>query len=178
MAFNGTANFFVIMVESLGPVFLIRTLHLEEGLVGLLLAMGAVGGVAGGVMSRYLARKVGSARISWIAMTLLSLPGLLISLARPGWWVLLFGFGWISWTFASTVAGVSLTLPPGRLSAGHARQSQCCRPLDHLGPASAGWCRRCSSRLRPRRATHTVDRGGRRLLRRTVAVLLTFARPA
>lgn len=126
VAFNGTANFFVIMVESLGPVFLIRTLHLEEGLVGLLLAMGAVGGVAGGVMSRYLARKVGSARISWIAMTLLSLPGLLIPLARPGWWVLLFGFGWISWTFASTVAGVSLT---------SYRQAVC--PPDMLGRVSA-----------------------------------------
>ncbi|GHA71209.1 hypothetical protein GCM10010330_25030 [Streptomyces tendae] len=56
--------------------------------------------------SRYLARKVGSARISRIAVTLLSLTGLLIPLAGPGWWVLLFGFGWISWTLASTVAGV------------------------------------------------------------------------
>ncbi|MET7320148.1 MFS transporter [Streptomyces sp. NPDC005549] len=126
VAFNGTANFFVIMVESLGPVFLIRTLHLEEGLVGLLLALGAVGGVVGGVTARYLARKVGSARISWIAMTLLSLPGLLIPLARPGWWVLLFGFGWISWTFASTVAGISLT---------SYRQAVC--PPDMLGRVSA-----------------------------------------
>ncbi|MEV6701813.1 MFS transporter [Streptomyces sp. NPDC051453] len=109
VAFNGTANFFVIMVESLGPVFLIRTLHLRPSLVGLLLALGAVGGVAGGVAARSLARRVGSARISWIAMTVLSLPGLLIPMAGHGWWVLLFGFGWISWTFASTVAGVSLT---------------------------------------------------------------------
>ncbi len=126
VAFNGTANFFVIMVETLGPVFLIRTLHLRPGLVGLLLALGAVGGVVGGVSARSLARKVGSARISWIAMTLLSLPGLLIPLAGSGWWVLLFGFGWISWTFASTVAGISLVsyrqaaCPPnmiGRVSA-------------------------------------------------------------
>ncbi|TDT38829.1 putative MFS family arabinose efflux permease [Streptomyces sp. BK208] len=126
VAFNGTANFFVIMVESLGPVFLIRTLHVAEGLVGLLLALGAVGGVVGGVTARYLARKVGSARISWIAMTLLSLPGLLIPLAGPGWRVLLFGFGWISWTFASTVAGISLT---------SYRQSVC--PPDMLGRVSA-----------------------------------------
>ncbi|MEV6883818.1 MFS transporter [Streptomyces sp. NPDC051135] len=126
VAFNGTANFFVIMVESLGPVFLIRTLHVEEGLVGLLLALGAVGGVAGGVTARHLARRVGSARISWIAMTLLSLPGLLIPLAGPGWRALLFGFGWISWTFASTVAGISLT---------SYRQAVC--PPDMLGRVSA-----------------------------------------
>ncbi|MEU2552348.1 MFS transporter [Streptomyces sp. NPDC014684] len=121
VAFNGTANFFVIMVETLGPVFLIRTLHLRPGLVGLLLALGAVGGVAGGVAARYLARSVGSARISWIAMTVLSLPGLLIPAAGHGWWVLLFGVGWISWMFSSTVAGISLTsyrqaaCPPGVL---------------------------------------------------------------
>ncbi|MEV4246761.1 MFS transporter [Streptosporangium canum] len=126
VAFNGTANFFVIMVETLGPVFLIRTLNLRPGLVGLLLALGAVGGVAGGVAARYLARKVGSARISWISMTVLSLPGLLIPLAGHGWWVLLFGFGWISWTFASTVAGISLT---------SYRQAVC--PPDMLGRVNA-----------------------------------------
>ncbi|GAA4561453.1 MFS transporter [Planotetraspora kaengkrachanensis] len=126
VAFNGTANFFVIIVETLGPLFLIRTLQLRPGLVGLLLALGAVGGVAGGVAARFLARKVGSARIAWIAMTVLSLPGLLIPLAGHGWWVLLFGFGWISWTFASTVAGISLT---------SYRQAAC--PPDMLGRVSA-----------------------------------------
>jgi predicted MFS family arabinose efflux permease len=40
--------------------------------------------------------------------------------------VLLFGFGWISWTFASTVAGVSLTTY---------RQAAC--PPDMLGRVSA-----------------------------------------
>ncbi|MFG1804942.1 MFS transporter [Streptomyces sp. NPDC049040] len=126
VAFNGTANFFVIMVETLGPVFLIRTLHLRPGLVGLLLALGAVGGVAGGVAAKSLARRVGSARISWVAMTVLSLPGLLIPLAGHGWAVLLFGAGWISWTFASTVTGISLT---------SYRQATC--PPELLGRVSA-----------------------------------------
>ncbi|MEU1329427.1 MFS transporter [Streptomyces sp. NPDC005865] len=126
VAFNGTANFFVIMVETLGPVFLIRTLDLRPGLVGLLLALGAVGGVAGGVAARRLARKFGSARINWISMTVLSLPGLLIPMAGSGWWVLLFGFGWISWTFSSTVAGISLT-----------SYRQAARPPELLGRVSA-----------------------------------------
>ena len=126
LAFTGTANFFVIMVETLGPVFLIRTLHERPAVVGLLLALGAVGGVAGGVAAKSLARKVGSARISWIAMTVLSLPGLLIPLAGNGWRVLLFGFGWISWTFSSTVSSISLI---------SYRQAAC--PPDMLGRVSA-----------------------------------------
>jgi MFS family permease len=126
VAWSGTANFFVIMVETLGPVFLIRTVHLRPAYVGVLLALGAVGGVVGGITSRPLARRIGSARVSWLAMTVFTLPGLLIPLARPGWWVLLFAGGWMSWTFGSTLCGIALvsyqqsTCPPelrGRVSA-------------------------------------------------------------
>jgi MFS family permease len=125
-ACNGTANFFVIMVESLGPVFLVRTLHVRPGYVGLMLALGAIGGVAGGLASGPLTRRVGSARVSWVSMTVLTAPGILIPLARPGWWVLLFAAGWMFWMFAATVYGVALasyrqaTCPPellGRVTA-------------------------------------------------------------
>ncbi len=108
-AWNGTANFFVIMVETLGPVFLVRTVHLRPAYVGVLLALGALGGVAGGLVSRPLAGRIGSARLCWLAMTVFSLPGLLIPAARPGWWVLLFAAGWMSWTFSSTLCAVALT---------------------------------------------------------------------
>jgi predicted MFS family arabinose efflux permease len=109
MAWSGTANFFVIMVESLGPVFLVRTLHLSPSYVGLMLAAGACGGVVGGLTSGLLARKVGSARISWLSMTVFALPGLLIPAAGHGWWSLLFAAGWTSWTFSATLCGVALT---------------------------------------------------------------------
>jgi predicted MFS family arabinose efflux permease len=108
VAWNGTANFFVIMVETLGPVFLIRSVHLRPAYVGVLLALGAAGGVAGGVAARPLIRRIGSARITWLSMTVFSLPGLLIPLAAPGWWVLLFAAGWIAWTFSSTLCGIAL----------------------------------------------------------------------
>ena len=126
VAWSGSANFFVVMVEALGPVFLVRTLHLRPGYVGLLLALGAVGGVAGGLSAGALSRRIGSARISWLSMTVFSLPGLLIPAARPGGWVLLFAAGWVSWTFSSTVCGIALlsyrqaTTPPellGRVNA-------------------------------------------------------------
>lgn len=118
-AWSGTANFFVIMVETLGPVFLIRTIHLRPAYVGVLLALGALGGVAGGLASKPLARRIGSARLCWLSMTVFSLPGLLIPAARPGWWVLLFAVGWMSWTFGSTLCATALisyqqaACPPG-----------------------------------------------------------------
>jgi MFS family permease len=125
-AWSGTANFFVIMVESLGPVYLIRVLHLRPAYVGVLLAIGAAGGVLGGIASGPLARRLGSARVAWLSMTVFGAPGLLIPAARPGWWVLLFAAGWTSWAFGATLAGIALlsyqqaTCPPdllGRVSA-------------------------------------------------------------
>ena len=119
---SGCANFFVVMVESLGTVFLVRTLHLRAEYVGLLLALGAVGGVVGGLASGGLARRIGSARVCRLSMTLFSLPGLLIPAAGPGGRVLLFAIGWMCWTFAATVCNVGLlsywqaTTPPELLA--------------------------------------------------------------
>jgi len=109
VAWSGTANFFVIIVETLGPVFLVRSVHLRPAAVGVLLAVGAAGGVAGGLASKPLTRRIGSARLSWLSMTVLTLPGLLIPATRPGWGVALFAFGWMSWSFGSTLCGIALT---------------------------------------------------------------------
>jgi len=108
-AWSGTANFFVIMVEALGPLFLVRTLHVRPAYVGLLLALGACGGVAAGLASRPLTRRIGSARLCWLSMTVFSLPGLLIPAAGPGGRVLLFAAGWMAWAFSSTLCGIALS---------------------------------------------------------------------
>jgi predicted MFS family arabinose efflux permease len=126
VAWSGTANFFVIMVETLGPVFLVRSVHVRPAYVGLLLGLAAAGGVAAGVSSGALARRMGSARSGWLPMTVCTFPGLLIPLAAPGWRVLLFAAGWICWSFGATLCNVSVTsyqqrtCPPemlGRVSA-------------------------------------------------------------
>jgi MFS family permease len=144
---SGTANFFVIMVETLGPVFLVRTVHLRPAYVGVLLALGAVGGVAGGLASGPLTRRIGSARLSWLSITVFTLPGLLIPLARPGWLVLLFAVGWVSWTFGATLCSINLvsyqqaTCPPrlrGRVSAAQRWINWGTLPLGALAAGALG----------------------------------------
>jgi MFS family permease len=125
-AWSGTANFFVIMVETLGPVFLARTVHLRPVAVSVLLALGGVGGVIAGMVSKPLSARIGSARLCWLSMTLFTLPGLLIPVARPGWCVALFAVGWMSWTFGATLCAIALT---------SYQQSAC--PTDMRGRVSA-----------------------------------------
>ena len=85
VAWSGTANFFVIMVESLGPVFLVRTLHLSPAYVGLMLAAGALRRRRRRPSLRHCwPASVGSARVSWLSMTVFALPGLLIPTAGHG----------------------------------------------------------------------------------------------
>ena len=109
VAWSGTANFFVIMVEMLGPVFLIRAVHLRPAYVGGLLALGATGGVAAGLASRPLTRRIGSARLSRLSISVFTLPGLLIPMASPGWGAGLFAVGWMSWSFGSTLCAIAVT---------------------------------------------------------------------
>ena len=72
------------------------SVHLRPSYVGVVLALGAAGGVAAGMAARPLTARIGSARIAWVSMTVFSLPGLLIPLAAPGWRVLLFAAGFHS----------------------------------------------------------------------------------
>jgi hypothetical protein len=119
-------------------VFLIRTVHLRPASAGVLLALGAAGGVAAGLAARSLTRRIGSARISWLSMTVFSLPGLLIPLVRPGWWVLLFAAGWIAWTFELRTVQHRAGQLSGHLLARAARPGQRSAALDQLGHAAAG----------------------------------------
>lgn len=126
MLWSGTANVFVIVVESIGVLYLLRSLGLSPAAVGVVLALGALGGVAGGVAAGTMSRAIGSSRVTWMAMTLFALPGLLIPLSGQGVREGLFAVGWIAWTFSATLASINLsayrqqTCPPellGRVNA-------------------------------------------------------------
>ncbi|PWU49484.1 MFS transporter, partial [Micromonospora globispora] len=91
LACTTTSNFFVMATGSIEVTFMLRELHASPPMVGLVFSVSAVGGLLAGATATRLARRLGSARIIWVAM---AAPGplyALMPLARPGWGVLLYG---------------------------------------------------------------------------------------
>lgn len=70
-------------------LFLARQLHLPAGLIGVLFAVGSVGGLVGSVLAARIARMVGDARALVLATAVLAAGGLLLPWTRPG-----FGLAW------------------------------------------------------------------------------------
>ena len=107
VACTGTANLFGSMGTALEIVFLVRVLRVRPADTGLLIAVASLGGVAGGLLAGRLSRRVGSARIIWFSMLVLSLPELLIPLAAPGWRLAAFPVGMASFSFGGVVYNVA-----------------------------------------------------------------------
>jgi MFS family permease len=107
VACTGTANLFSSMALALEIVFLIRVLHVRPAGTGLLIGAASLGGVAGGVLSGRLSRRIGSARIVWFSLLVLGLPQLIAPLAEPGWrvWVFVAGLA-VAW-FSGMVYNVA-----------------------------------------------------------------------
>jgi MFS family permease len=107
VACTGTGNLFGTMGFALEIVFLVRVLHVRPAVTGLLIAIASLGGVAGGVLSGRLTRRIGSARIIWFSLLVISFPQLLIPLAEPGWRVVAFVGGLMTFSFGSVVYNVA-----------------------------------------------------------------------
>ena len=107
VACTGTANLFGSMGTALEIVFLVRVLHVQPAVTGLIVALAALGGVAGGTSSQWLARRIGSARVIWVSTLAFGPVGLLVPFARPGWGVLLFVLGWFGFSFTGVVYNVA-----------------------------------------------------------------------
>ncbi len=107
VACTGTANLFASMGTALEIVFLVRVLHVRPAVTGLIVALAALGGVAGGSSSQWLARRIGSARIIWLSTLAFGPVGLLVPFAQPGWGVLLFVAGWFGFSFTGVVYNVA-----------------------------------------------------------------------
>jgi 8-oxo-dGTP pyrophosphatase MutT (NUDIX family)/MFS family permease len=82
-------NLFVSTVRALTVIFLVEQLHAKPWLVGVSLALAAVGGVGGAVLGRRLADRVGSARALLLNAVWLGPGYLMLAAARPGWGVAL-----------------------------------------------------------------------------------------
>lgn len=69
---------------ALSVLFLVRVAHIGAAEVGLLLAVGDIGGLAGALVARRVARSVGTARILLLGVLVAGLSGLLIPLTAAG----------------------------------------------------------------------------------------------
>jgi len=118
MAFGG--------VMALVVLFLVRVVGLGEAAVGLLMALGGIGGVAGAVVVGRVAIRLGTARVLLFSALGAGLFGLLIPLTRPGAGVAFYVIGW-----AVDAAGIAM----GSIIAASFRQAYC--PPSMLGRATA-----------------------------------------
>lgn len=107
VACTGTSNLFSAMAAAVEIVYLVRVLHVRPAFTGVLFAISAVGGVAGGIAAGRLARRIGSARIIWFSILVFGLPQILPALAEPGWLVVLFPIGYATMFFSAVVYNVA-----------------------------------------------------------------------
>ncbi len=82
---GGVSNLGLTGYASLLVLFLVRDLGLSASRVGLVLAVGSVGGLLGSLVATRLARRLGSGRASTVLLLCGGPPALLVPLARPGW---------------------------------------------------------------------------------------------
>ena len=107
VACTGTSNLFSSMATAIEVVFLVRVLHVRPAFVGVLFAISALGGVAGGIFAGRLARRIGSARIIWFSVLVFGIPQILPALAQPGGLVALYPIGFACFLFTAVVYNVA-----------------------------------------------------------------------
>ena len=106
-AYAAIGNLFIAMQISLNILFLIRVLNVRPSLAALLTALSSLGGIIGGMSSRPITRRVGSARIMWFSALILDAPSLVLPLAEPGFLVILFVIGYAASSFAFSIFGAA-----------------------------------------------------------------------
>ncbi|MFJ6197106.1 MFS transporter [Micromonospora sp. NPDC092111] len=108
LACTATSNFFATGTSSLEVTYLVRELRAGPATVGLVFSLGAVGGLVAGTLADRLSRRIGSARVIWVAM---AVPGplyLLVPLARPGWGLALYVVGLAAFSANAVLFNVSV----------------------------------------------------------------------
>ncbi|MET9105363.1 MFS transporter [Streptomyces zhihengii] len=139
--FGAASNLALMGYQSIQVVFLVRSVGLTPGTVGLLVAATSAGGVAGAFAARRVAHRIGTARATLLFQLGLPTLGLLIPLTVAGAGTLLFVTGGCS-IVAGVVAGNTIKAsfqqrycPPdllGRLTASSAFLSYGTIPIGAL----------------------------------------------
>ena len=106
MATTATSNLFSGIAAAVEIVFLVREVQASPGVIGLLFTLGGIGGVLGAFAAGPIARRLGGARATIVAIAG-SAGGLLIPLTRPGAGLLFFGLGMLMVSFSAVVYNVN-----------------------------------------------------------------------
>lgn len=81
---GGVSNFGLTGYAALLVLFLVREVHLGPGAVGLVMAVGSLGGVMGATIATWVSHRLGSARALLALQVLAGPPALLVPLGAPG----------------------------------------------------------------------------------------------
>ncbi|MBW1603866.1 MFS transporter [Streptomyces sp. JJ66] len=110
LACTTTSNFFVMASSSIEVTFLLRELGASSWMVGLVFSISALGGLVIGAFTNRISRRIGTARVIWMAM---AVPGplyLLMPLAPTGaWGILLYGLGLAAFSANAVLYNVAAT---------------------------------------------------------------------
>ena len=114
-------NLFASIKVAVYAVFLVRQIGLSAGVIGLLASSAAIGGLIGAFSASFFARRLGPARVIWLAPLVCGPFARLIPLTSPGLGPALYALGTFIPSLGSAVYNVNeityrqLLSPPGML---------------------------------------------------------------
>jgi MFS family permease len=86
--------------------YLVRGLHASASAVGVVIALGSVGGIAGAAITPKLTKRVGDGRLIWLTLACTAPFGLLLPLAGGGPWLAIFVLGLLMIEAGITVSAI------------------------------------------------------------------------
>ena len=106
---TASINLFLTAMGAIEIVFLVRNLHTPAGWIGVLVALGGLGGIAGSILATRLERRYGLGRLARTAIAVTAPATLLMPAASPGPGLILFALAGPPTSLGIAVASISFT---------------------------------------------------------------------